>query len=98
MGCRGNIVCQWMFDADKNELKGGPYYRRSVPLSQVNATYTAEDPIILVKRNNVPKGWFTFDFRDKTYFRPYIFTRFLLWSLTFFFTAFSPCLERRLLF
>ena len=28
--------------------------------------------------------------RDKTYFRPYIFTRFPLWSLTFFFTAFSP--------
>ena len=36
--------------------------------------------------------------RDKTYFRPYIFTRFPLWSLTFFFTAFSPCLEKRLLF
>ena len=36
--------------------------------------------------------------RDKTYFRPYIFTRFSLWSLTFFFTAFSPCLEKRLLF
>ena len=35
---------------------------------------------------------------DKTYFRPYIFTRFSLWSLTFFFTAFSPCLEKRLLF
>ena len=65
MGCRGNIVCQWMFDADKNELRGGPYYRRSVPLSQVNATYTAEDPIILVKRNNVPKGWFTFDFKKE---------------------------------
>ena len=27
---------------------------------------------------------------DKTFFRPYIFTRFSLWSLTFFFTAFSP--------
>ena len=29
-------------------------------------------------------------YKDKTYFRPYIFTRFSLWSLTFFFTAFSP--------
>ena len=35
---------------------------------------------------------------DKTYFRPYIFTRFPLWSLTFFFTAFSPCLKKHLLF
>ena len=65
MSCRGDINCQWMFDADKNELREGPYYRRLVPLSQINATYTAGDPIILVKRNNVPKGWFTFDFKEK---------------------------------
>ena len=35
---------------------------------------------------------------DKTYFRPYIFTQFPFWSLTFFFTAFSPCPEKRVSF
>ena len=33
-------------------------------------------------------------FWDKTYFSPFIFTRFSLWSLTFFFTAFSPYSEK----
>ena len=28
--------------------------------------------------------------KRKTHFHPYIFTRFSLWSLTFFFIAFSP--------
>ena len=36
--------------------------------------------------------------RDKTYFRPYIFTRFSLWSLTFFFTTFSPYPGKRVSF
>ena len=35
---------------------------------------------------------------DKTYFRPYIFTRFSLWSLIFFFTAFSPYPGKRVSF
>ena len=36
--------------------------------------------------------------RDKTYFRPCIFTRFSFWSLTFFFAAFSPYPEKRVSF
>ena len=35
---------------------------------------------------------------DKTYFRPYIFMRFPFWSLTFFFTVFSPYPEKRVSF
>ena len=50
------------------------------------------------KKIVVAEIWGGIKKRDKTYFRPYIFTRFPLWSLTFFFTAFSPCLEKRLLF
>ena len=34
----------------------------------------------------------------KPFFRPYIFTRFSLWSITFFFTAFSPYPEKRISF
>ena len=34
----------------------------------------------------------------KPHFCPYIFMRFLLWSLSFIFTAFSPYLEKRHLF
>ena len=41
---------------------------------------------------------FELKFRRKTHFRPYIFTRFPFWSLSFFFTAFSPYLEKRLQF
>ena len=36
--------------------------------------------------------------RRKTHFRPYIFTWFPLWSLTFFFTTFSPYPEKRVSF
>ena len=35
---------------------------------------------------------------DKTFFCPYIFTRFSLWSLTFFFTTFSLYPEKRVSF
>ena len=36
--------------------------------------------------------------KQKPHFGPYIFTQFLLWSLSFIFTAFSPYLEKCLSF
>ena len=42
--------------------------------------------------------YFILFFRRKAHFRPYIFTRFPLCSLYFIFTAFSPYLEKRILF
>ena len=44
------------------------------------------------KKSNEIKDW------RKPHFCPYIFTRFPLWSLSFIFPAFSPCLEKHLLF